>query len=136
MEANRRQCTETASLALRTIATTCSGGNEKGAHRTVTGVRRGSNHFSESLRAKVGARGIRAYDLRKNPCPDPHTHGEMGQETQETYGHEGDSRARKPSQCRARAPRSQCLIGHPLFFYRACAVASSIRAAASCGLET
>src|SRR5260370_41788657 len=85
MEADPRQCTETGALALRAIATTCSGGNKKGAHRAATGGRKGPNCFSENLRTCLGGRGIPTHRLRANSSPHLGAHGQMGQVTHTPY---------------------------------------------------
>src|SRR3984893_9497024 len=88
METHRGQCAEGGSAALRPLATARSGGEQKSAHRAVAGAGGRSNHFTESLRTKVGTRGIRAYRVRANARAGSGADGEVGQETQEGNGKE------------------------------------------------
>src|ERR1700731_1607408 len=86
METHRGQCAEGGSAALRPIATARSGGEQESAHRAVAGAGGRSNHFTDGLRTKVGARGIRAYRVWANARAGFDADGKVGQETQETDG--------------------------------------------------
>src|SRR5712692_7194329 len=85
METDRGECAEGRTAALWAIAAVRSGGKQKSADRTVAGIGRRSNHFAESVRGKMGARGVRAHRLRTNAGADFDVDGEMGQETQKAY---------------------------------------------------
>src|SRR5580704_19438729 len=118
MEANRRQCSEIGSVALRAIATTCSGGDEKGAYRAIAGVGKRSDHFPEILRTKMGTRGISTYCVRANSGTSLNSDGEMGQETQKTPGRERNWSARRQSPSGARTQRAQTLMSRRSITWR------------------
>jgi DNA-binding HxlR family transcriptional regulator len=109
MEANRRQCSEIGSLALRAIATTCSA-----TRKVLTGQLR------ELERDQIIARRSFRQRWERVDYQLPHTgetvsinsDGEMGQETQKTHGCERNSRARRQSPHGARTQRAQSLMRH------------------------
>src|SRR5438445_1099435 len=94
METNRGKCAEGGAAALRAIAAARAGGQQKSADRTVAAVGGRSNYLPESLRAKVGTCGVRAYRLRPNAGPGFDIDGEMGQKTQKDYAKENGKKSR------------------------------------------
>src|SRR5260221_14279639 len=78
METNRGECAKSRRAALWTIVAARVGGKQQSAHRATARIRRRSNHFTESVREKVGTRRIRAYRLRANPGASLNVDGEMG----------------------------------------------------------
>src|SRR3981189_3271070 len=85
METNRGERAEGGTAALWTTAPARARGPQKRADRTGAGVGRRSNHFTENVRRKMGAGGIRTYALRANAGAGVDVNGEMGQKTQKVY---------------------------------------------------
>src|SRR5882762_8615120 len=85
METDRGERAEGRTPALRATAPARARGQQKSADRTVAGIGRRSNHFTKSVRRKMGARGIRTYALWANAGAGVDVNGEMGQKTQKAY---------------------------------------------------
>src|SRR5258708_23793724 len=88
METARGERAEGRTPGLRAIAPARARGQQKSADRTVAGVGRRSNHFTENVRRKMGAGRIRTYALRANAGAGVDVNGEMGQKTQEAHAKE------------------------------------------------
>src|SRR5712671_6318147 len=85
METDRGERAEGGTPALWATAPARARGQQKGADRTVAGIGRRSNHFTKSVRRKMGAGGIRTYALRANAGAGVNVNGEMGPKAQEAY---------------------------------------------------
>src|SRR5882762_479430 len=85
METDRGERAEGRTPALWTTAPARARGPQKSAERTVAGVGRRSNHFTENVRGKMGAGGIRTYSVRPNAGAGVDLNGEMGKNTQKDY---------------------------------------------------
>src|SRR5882757_3711023 len=88
METDRGERAEGRTPALWPTTAARARSQQKGADRTVAGVGRRSNHFTKSVRRKMGARGIRTYALWANAGAGVDVNGEMGQETQKAHAKE------------------------------------------------
>src|SRR4030081_2281693 len=88
METDRGERAEGRTAALWTTAPARVRSQQKSADRTVAGVGRRSNHFTENVRRKMGAGGIRTYALRANAGSGVDVNGEMGQKTQKAHAKE------------------------------------------------
>src|SRR6267378_4377735 len=88
METDRRERAEGRTPALWPTAAARVRGQQKSPDRTVAGIGRQSNHFTENVRRKMGAGGIRTYALRANAGAGVNVNGEMGQKTQKAYAKE------------------------------------------------
>src|SRR5258705_11760369 len=88
METDRGERAEGGTAALWTTAPARARGQQKGADRTVAGVGRRSNHFTENVRRKMGAGRIRTYALRANAGAGVDVNGEMGKKTQKAHAKE------------------------------------------------
>src|SRR5258708_31837182 len=88
METDRGERAEGRTPPLWPTAAARSRGQQKGADRTFAGVGRRSNHFTENVRRKMGAGGIRTYALRADAGAGVDVNGEMGQKTQEAHAKE------------------------------------------------
>src|SRR6267378_6485499 len=85
METDRGERAEGRTPALWPTAAARARSQQKGADRTFARVGRRSNHFTENVRRKMGARGIRTYALRANAGAGVNANGEMGPKAQEAY---------------------------------------------------
>src|SRR6266850_3349867 len=88
METDRGECAEGRTAALWTTSPARVRGQQKSPDRTVAGIGRRSNHFTKSVRRKMGAGGIRTYALRANAGAGVDVNGEMGQKTQKAHAKE------------------------------------------------
>src|SRR6266403_616709 len=116
METDRGERAEGRTPALWATAPARVRGQQKGADRTVAGIGRRSNYFKESVRRKMGARGIRAYRLRADAGAGFDVDGEMGQKTQKAHAKENGEASRLDRERRIFGGGSFSEVGYSFVF--------------------